>query len=203
MQPDQPANVNPYDFLTNSPTPKRGFSLPGGNSKNTRILLVVAGLVLLLFVGIIFFSLLSSGSKTNTERLISIAAKQQELIRVSGIGISKARTADARNLAVTTELSVLSSQQQTLSLLKKQGHKLSTKDLAVDKKASTDTTLTNADQNNSFDDAFLGILVTQLGDYRTNLRTTYDGSQSKSEKIILDTAFRGTALLLPEQVVKN
>lgn len=186
-----------YDFILSGGQKPRGrLSLPGGSSRTGRIIIFGAGLVLLLVISIMFFSLLSSSSRANTDKLISITQQQQEIIRVSTIGIEKARSSATRNLAVTTELSMVSAQKKMLDLLKKRGHKVGLKQLALKQKASTTSALEEAALNNSFDETFTKLINDELTEYRTSVRATYNTSSSKTEKALLDEAFQGAGTLL-------
>jgi ribulose bisphosphate carboxylase small subunit len=185
-----------YDFIfEDKKKPKRSL-LPGGGSQTMRIILVATGALALLVIIIVFLSLLSGSSKGTTEALASLTAEQTEIVRVSGIGITKARDSEAKNLAITTELSVETSQQQIIALLKKQGHKLGTKELNLKRSASTDTQLTAAATANTFDDTFIKVMTDELTTYRTHLKSAYDASKSKNEKSILADAYNGVNQIL-------
>lgn len=168
-----------------------------------RIIVVAGGTLLLIVLAAVFFSILSSSGKNGTQTLISLAQEQNELVRVATIGTTKARSADALNLAATTQLSLESTQTQTVALLQKQGHKLSSKDLALKQDSKTDTALDAAAQNSTFDQTFIKLLAGHLSTYRTNVKNAYDQSANKTERDILNEAYVGVNTLLSSQAAKS
>ena len=184
---------NPYEFIFEQPgKPKRSLS----GSKMTRILVVAGGAFLLLIVVIIVFSFISNSGKSTTEALIGLAEEQTEIIRVATTGATKAREASARNLAVTTQYSMQTTQGQTVALLKKQGHKLGAKELTLKKSAQTDAQLAAAAENNTFDQTFITIMQSSLSTYRTDVKKAYDNSINKTERQILANSFNGVNIIL-------
>ncbi len=197
-----PNNQTPYDFIMQNPqkTPSK-FGFDG--SKKSRIILVaiVGGVLLALFI--IIAAIISSSGKSSTQSLISLAEEQNEIIRVADIGVSKARTADAKNLATITSYSFRSSQADTLALLAKQGHKLKTKQLALKQDSKTDSQLTTADLNNKFDETFKQLIGQSLVTYQKDVKAVFDSSTNKSEKQILSTSYNGVTLLVSSQTAQS
>lgn len=200
MPPNQYGAPSPppdYNFIFNPPqAPKKRFGLPGGNSTGQRIAIVAVGAIILLILFTVISSALTSGSKNSTQTFINIAEEQAEIIRVATIGTQKSRGGDSKNLAMTVLLSMETTQTQTLALLAKNHHKLGAKQLAVKQNPQTDQTLTSADLNNNFDDAFTQQMQTSLNAYRTDIKNAYDISKSTSEKQILSNSFTGISILL-------
>jgi hypothetical protein len=203
MPPSQPQypQQSPYDFIVNSgqPQPKRPFSLPNGGSKRQRILLIAGGGFTLLVLIIMMFSMLSGGSKEQNERLLSIAQQQTEIVRVTNLARDKARTSAAQSLAATTSITMQSSQSDVTGLLKKAGVKTDVKVLALKNDPKTDAALEAAAQNNRYDEVFTELLAREIKEYQTSVKEAYDGTSSKTQKAVLETAFINASTLLGEQ----
>lgn len=213
MQPEQPytppapapepSHPSQYDFIMNGgqPQPKSKLSLPKGNgSKTQRILILVGGGAVLLVLILMAFSLLTAGSKGQTEQLLTLAQEQTELIRVAGLAQSEkaVRSSSTQVLAANTSLALQSSNKEVLALLTKAKVKTDDKILALKKSSKTDLALEEAAQNNQYDDVFTGILRTDLKAYQTHVKQLYSTSTNKAQKEVLDAAYRGTTILLGE-----
>src|SRR5580765_5748058 len=106
LQPGTPAK-NPYEFITQGTPPvKKG--LFSGNSKKARILLVVGGLLILAIIASIIIGLVSGSNKGPKDDYLSLLQQQTEIIRICGIATTKAKQAEAKNLAVTTNYTLSS-----------------------------------------------------------------------------------------------
>lgn len=189
-----PVQPNPYEFITNSGQPQKP-GLLGGPSFKRRLLIVVGGGLVLLLVFIILFSVIFGSGGGNTDQLKALAQEQQEIARVAEIGNLKAKSPNNKALAITTKLSVQTDQNQLTTLLEKQGIKLNSKDLALKKDADTDATLTQAEQNNRFDEVFAQIMDEKLAVYQKSLQAAYQNS-SKNTKSILDSSYKSAGLLV-------
>lgn len=207
MQPDQQLPPAPppmnhrgeahaqYDFIMNPGQPQKKTLLPSGNSTKQRILVVaIAGAVLVTIIMVIF-SLLANSGKGGTEDLITAAKQQTELIRVAGIGVSKARSTPVRNLAITTQLSLQSQKAPLLTAIKDQGGKVNEKDLALGKISATDTLLKDAEQSNRFDEVFFEKLQADLVAYQKTVKKAYDAASNKKAKQTLATQYRNASIL--------
>ncbi len=190
------AQHNPYDFITNSPPQKKKSLLPGGGSKTTRLILAVLGGAVLIGLILIVVSLFGRGSTALKSDYTSLAQQQTELIRVSGIGVSKARQADAKNLAITAQLSLTSQQASTLALAKKAGAATDNKSLAAGRNTKTDDLLTRADQANQFDEVFTATLRDALQKYQQTLKKLYDASTASATKTTLSKNYNAVNALL-------
>ena len=149
---------------------------------------VVGGVLLILIV--LVFALLSGGNKS--PGLLEIAQTQQELIRVSEIGVQKAGSQNARNLAVSTDFTIRSSQKDMLSRLKKVKPKV----LDIKQNKKTDDLLTEAALNNRFDETFEKVIQQQLVEYQKLLKSTYDGTSNQKLQNILNGDFTSAGLLI-------
>jgi hypothetical protein len=191
----QPAEKNPYDFLDTQPVKKS--LLPGvGGDKQKLLILIGGGLGLLALIGIIL-ALVFGGAPSNKEQLMSLAKQQNELIRVSSIGVEKARDNQARNLALNAKLTLTTDQQPLLTALRSQKVKPTAKQLAASKNAKTDQILTDAEQTNRFDEVFTNTLQSQLVAYQKELKAAYDNpATGKKLKETLKTQYQNASLLI-------
>ncbi len=203
-QPPAPAPSEPqgpYDFILNSEKPlKKGLAgKPGSSGQKQRIIFVVLGGLGMLTAILVFFSVLSSSGKGNTDVLLAMIPHQAEIVRIADVGITKARSPATRNFAATTSLTVETDQQAITSLLKKHGQKISTQQIAAKKSTETDSKLTAAEKNNRFDETFDTYMVTALTAYQALLKQAYDASASTTEKQTLGNSFNGINLIIEGQ----
>lgn len=194
IQPS-PGGHNQYSFITDPSKQGKKSLLPSGGDKKGRIMIVVGGLLGLMVLGVIALVVISSVGSGDKKDWATLAQKQQELIRISEIGLSKATVRDTKNLAATTSLSLKSSQATVNSLAKKNGAQVDAKSLALGKNSQTDVALKAAEQTNQFDATFQTILKTELNEYQTLLKKLHDGTSSKSTKSNLSTAYTNASVL--------
>lgn len=204
MQPNAPpapppaplpnGNASNYDFIMNSPQPKKGF----GSMKQRLLIVLVGGLVLLTII-IVVFAMLSGSGGSSVDNLTSLAQQQTEIARIADIGVQKSTSDATKNLAYTTKLSLLSSQQQTVAFLAKKGKKLNEKTLALKKNSTTDQRLSDAESNNTFDETFTKLLNDELTSYRTAVQAEFKTSTNNAERLILQDSFNGTSLLIADK----
>lgn len=190
MQPEQ----DPYHFIHNTAqTPKK--SLLTGSSKKGRIIIVAIAVIVLITIVLVISTLLSASKNASKADLIKAAQSQTEIIRVSKLGVDRARSTSAKNLATTTYLSLQSDQSKLITALGKQGVKLNAKDLALGKNTKTDTLLTNAEQSNKFDDVFTQTIQKELRQYQNTMKVAYDKVSSKTLKQTLKDQYANASLL--------
>lgn len=183
---------NQYDFITNPSTPpKPGPFGSGGLSKKKLALFAGGGLLLLIVIVSVAASMLGGGP-TNTDHLLAVAAKQNEIIRISDVAIKEAKGIEARNLAMTTKLSLRSDQSLLTAALKAQKVKVP----KASKNAKTDQMLTEATQNNRFDEVYLKFTQAELVDYQKKLNTAYKTTVSKNLKAALKTQYENASILI-------
>lgn len=188
-----------YDFIMNpggSAKPVKNPLVPSGNSMKMRIIVVAVGAVLLLIAAIVVISLLGSAGKAAKADLITAAQQQTELIRVSKFGADRARGASAKNLAMTTSLTMQSGQAKLVAAMKKQGVKVSPEELAAGKNTRTDAALTAAEQSNRFDEAFTEQIQKQLVAYQSALKAAHDKASNQQLKQVLAEQFDNADLLV-------
>lgn len=192
---------NPYDFIMNDAPqqPKKPFTLPTGTSKTKKLLILGGGGIVGLILIFMVISLLFGGSGKNQE-LLTIAQEQVEILRVTELAKNERAVRDSTTQALiaNTSLSVQSSHQQVLALLKKSKVKTNDKILALKKNSKTDAALVAAARNNNYDEVFVAELQKLLTQYRNDLKKLYP-TASKTQKPVLEAAFKGTVILLGEQ----
>lgn len=186
---------NPYQFIVDESHQKKSPLPSFGSSKQSRLFIVLGGVLVLIILGIIIASILSSASNAGQNEIIKAAQKQTELVRVSEIGLKLAKGSSAKNLATSINLSLQSDQAALLSTLSANGLKVSTKELALGKNQKTDTLLTSAEQSNKFDEIFIQTIQAQLVDYQKTLKSAYDKTDSKKIRTTLETQYKTAGLL--------
>jgi flagellar basal body-associated protein FliL len=188
MQPDSPQSPTPqYDFIMNPGQPAKKPLIPGASSKQGRIIIVGVGIVIMILLASMVIGLLNKSGKGNTDALVTAAKQQQELIRIAEIGVTKARSQDAKNIAITTKLSLESQQSEMQSAIKAAG--LNPKKVLSSADSKTDEALTTAEQNNRFDEEFLKIMAASLTAYQKSVKAAYDGATGKKLKAALTTQY--------------
>lgn len=197
MNPQQP-DQNPYNFILTSPkaAPNKPY-LPKTNSKKGRIVVIGALVVVLLF-GFMIVSALLNKPNPNTTNLLSLAQTQHELNRVATAGLQQLSNQGLRNNAATVGLTVLTHQNKTVSYLTSQKLKVTVAELGLKKNNATDTQLTTASQDNTYDTAFGQIMQRQLVSYATTLSTDYNKVTGPNAKAILRQQFSDTKMLLAQ-----
>lgn len=202
MQPQSPPPAPPpaptgggeqYDFIFN-PNQQTSPKSPLGGGKKNRTIIFGAGAVILIAVIFIVAGFISNLSKPNTDALVSAARQQQELIRIADIGVQKAKTQEAKDIAITTKLSMESEQKEMQNAIK--AAKLNPKKVLVGSKdAKADAALTTAEQNNRFDDEFLKIMTAKLTAYQKTVKTAYDNATGKVLREALATQYNSANAL--------
>ncbi|HSX05920.1 MAG TPA: hypothetical protein VLF69_05600 [Candidatus Saccharimonadales bacterium] len=188
---------NPYEFIINPDTTKRRSGpLLGKLSFTKQIGLLVGGVAVLLIVAAVVISAL--GPKSSLPGLISLAQRQQEIIRIATISADKTSSSTTKNFVINTELAMLSSQTQILTYLGDHGTKLGTKVLALDQDPKTDLLLTNAAAANNYDSAVTQALTSQLNTYLSLLQTTFKQAASPTTKKLLQNDFSAAHDLLDQ-----
>lgn len=193
MQHSEPHN--PYQFIVDADHTKKRRGAGLGNSKQGRIFIVLGGVLALIILAIVVSMIISSAGNAGKAELVSAAQKQAELIRVSKIGLDRAKGSSAKNLATSVNLALISDQNTMNTTLKSAGIKLSPKDIALGKNQKTDATLTSAEQSNKFDEVFITTIQAQLVSYQKTLKAAYDQTDSQKLKQSLATQFNTAGLL--------
>ncbi len=187
---------NQYDFILNPNQPqKKILNLPGGNSTKGRMIIAGIGLIIFIIIAGIFMNLILGAGKPDTKALVAAAKEQNELIRVAQIGVDKAQTQAAKDIAITTKLSLQSQQKEMLSAAASAGRKLNSKELSSSRNAKVDATLTEAEQNNRFDEVFIEVINIELKEYQQIVKRAYEGTNDKKLKEALAVQFQSANTL--------
>ncbi len=195
MQPITAQN-NPYEFITNPTTPTKKRLFPGGNSLISRLIVISLGVVILFIIGLVAFSLFNSDSTSLKNDYSDLVQQQAELIRVSDIGIQKSRQSTAKNLAITSKLSLTSQQPGLLALAKKARAITDPKKIAAGADPKTDSALTSADQSNNFDEEFIKLMSANLAKYQKSLKNVYNASTNTKSKDTLSKNYNAISVLI-------
>ncbi|MBI2589232.1 hypothetical protein HYW35_03485 [Candidatus Saccharibacteria bacterium] len=193
-QNTQPASPAPgqFDFiLKDSPKPPRHFPWSG----LPKPAVLIAGVSLVLIIGILLFSLLFGKRVSNSAQLIDIMARAQEISRVSTLARQQATADDTKALALTTGDSLSSEKQEIAKYLKAHKIKTDPKKLNARHNKSTDDELQAASQNNNYDKTYLNYLKTNLADYSSALNNAY-ASAPKDLGVTLKEAYSSTQQIL-------
>ncbi|MEK7096280.1 MAG: hypothetical protein AAB896_03260, partial [Patescibacteria group bacterium] len=189
-----------FDFMMKEqPKPPGRFSsLLSGIPKPAKIIL---GAVVGLFLLIMLYSLFFGGKTTNVDQLTAVAARAQEIARVSTLAQTGSQNADTQGLAATTVEVLASQEQQLTSYLKTSGVKVDAKILVSKLDKNTDAALTAALQNNNYDQAYFDYLKTNLTAYQNDLNLVYKGAGKKAQDI-LSAAYSSVQILLSAPQLK-
>lgn len=190
--------ANQYAFITDPKKLPKKSLLPGGNSQKSRLFMVLGGVFGLIILAMIVMAVIGSIGSDEKQSWLKLAQEQQELIRVSELGSQKAQVRETKNLAITTKLSLTSSQSTINSLAKKNGAQVDSKSLALGKDTKVDAQLKTAEQTNQFDKVFAEVLKTKLTVYQSDMKKLYEGTTSKKTKASLSSAYTSAGILAAE-----
>jgi hypothetical protein len=193
--PQSPPSASPgqFDFMMkDQPKPPGRFSsLLPALPRTARIALAVVGG---LFVLVILYSLFLGGKATNSDQLTAVAARAEEIARVSALVQSGSHSADTQGLAATTGAVMASQEQQVQAYLATNKTKVDKNKLAARLDKSTDAALATALQNNNYDQTYFDYLKANLTSYQNDLTTAYKGAGKKAQAI-LDMAYASVQAL--------
>ncbi len=197
MQPNGQAPApapqqNPYDYLLNPPTaPRKQRPLFSGGNKVVKVVFVAVVLVVVL----IAYSVFSNLTKTNYDAVVRLAERQQEIVRVSNLGLASAQDPATRVYVSTIASTTQSEQYATVAFLSKKQIKVSPSVLALKQDSSIDTSLKSAQQNNTYDKVLTDTLNDLLLSYQKAQKEVTDVGKSKSETALFATLFLNAKVL--------
>lgn len=192
-----PPNQNQYDFILNPNDGKQQKkSLLPQKWGFQQIAIVGGGTLVLLILLIVVLSLLFGGGPSNKDQLLGVVAKQNELIRISDIALKDGKSTQARNLAMTTKLSLRSDQASLTAALKSQKVKIGGAQLNAAKSSKTDELLTTAAQNNRFDEAYLEFIQKELVAYQKALNEAYRTTVSSKLKETMKVQYQNASVII-------
>lgn len=165
---------NPYDFILNNPAQNQKKSALGGASFKKRLLFVGVGAIFLLIIFGVLFTILSSSGKGDAKQLYQIVAAQQDLIDLTNLGTTKVRDQQILNQSVTTNLVVISQNNDTKAYISKQGlsKSMSTK-VATYRDTTYKKALDDADKSGKYDESYQAIYLNRVDLYRSKLQNAY------------------------------
>ena len=198
-----PPAAQPYDFIINPEKPSRPKLklpvLPANSSLAVRVLAAVGGLLVLVIAFIIIKGLVAPGP--NLTPFIGIVQDQQELIHLAGAAGRQQQSGistSSQNFAVTTQLSITSSQSAILKYLLANGQKVAPKVLVIKVSATIDSQLTAATAATTYDQTFRSIMKTQLTAYKNALKQVYNQTSGKNGHALLSNDYDQANLLLTQ-----
>lgn len=201
MEPQPGANVpgdpNDYSFILNPTQPKKGFSV--GFIKDpfiAKIALLVGGALALMFVTWLVVTL-AFGGKTNIETFVSLAQREEEIVRVSALS-RDAVSQQIKDAAISTLVSVKSNQNKTLAYLAAHDRKVELEELTLRKDATIDGQLRQAKETSTFDTVYVGIARAQLTAYAEELKNAFDNESDDALRLELAKKYEGVGLLLKQ-----
>jgi hypothetical protein len=199
QNPAPVGNTNPdFNFIfNNGQKPRRWFSIPRVNSPvKLAALIVVSGAVLGILI-IVLSGLF--GPKINTKEITNVAAKAQEISRVSTTVTDLSRDLNTANLASTTSTTLNSQETELINYLKKNKKRANPKELAIYLNKQTDSELETANQNNKLSEYYYSYLKKNLSDYQVAVKTAYDTASGPSLRTTLNEFTLSTQTILKTQ----
>jgi hypothetical protein len=187
---------SPYDFFLESKQPKKATGLPtlGGGSPLKKIIIVAV--LIFAVLGILAVILSSTRSKSNAGvNLTTIVVSQQEIIRISGLGVQKLDAPSLKNFAATAEATTKTSQQEVITFIGATGGKIDPKVLAAATDPRNDRTLDAAEASSTYDTAFKATMDRLLTDYNIKLEQLSDRATLQSQRTLIDKNINSAELL--------
>lgn len=189
-------NTGQYDFITAPQQPHH--SLFGGGPKAKTIAIITGGAVLVIVLVWFIFSSIFGGQGPATAPLVSLAQKQNELVRISSDALNQATEQTTKNLAANVEASLQTDQTSLLAFLQKHGTKVNPKVLAQTASKQTDSQLASAQTNGTYDHTYISIIQSQLTAYEQSLKSTFDSTTNPDERQLLSNEYANAQLLLQQ-----
>lgn len=201
-QPSTPTAVDPtpptqqlYDFIVNPEPAPRESRIPGGNSKIVRIMIVLGGLLILFVLFSFVKGLIGGGS--NTPYLLKVTQDQQQLIHLTtNASKENSLSEENANFAITTNLSIASSQTELITYMAKNGKKIKKKELLLMIDPQTDAQLTASVASNSYNQTFREVMKQSLNTYMSDLQRAFAKTKGKNGQALLTTNYDQAKLLL-------
>jgi hypothetical protein len=191
-----PPGHNPYEFIMNGGTAPRKPPVLKGGSLKSRVLIILGGGILAMILVVMLSNAFRSASNANAAILSDLVAEQQEIVRVSTLGIKDAVGSPAKNFAQSTYSSVTSEQIQLQDYLKSKKIKLTKVQLNSKLDSKTDTALETAKQANAYDDTLTTTLLGLLSTYANDASKAYKTASNTTSKGILESSFNSSAALI-------
>ncbi|CAN5416444.1 hypothetical protein BH10PAT3_BH10PAT3_0340 [soil metagenome] len=194
--PPAPQPNDPYHFILETQHKNKSSLRPSSNSLRSRLLVAVGGGAVLVFIIILATSIIGGGGKNNAQLLTGLVAEQQEIIRVSDIGIKSSADPDIQSFAETTKLSITTQQNKLITYLSSKNVALTPLMIAADADKTTDAAMDTAIKSNQFDAVFKDTLQKSLATYAVNLKKNYADASNPTSKTLLADSYNTIAVLL-------
>lgn len=178
--------------------PGRLGTLLSGVPRPAKIALATIGVLFLL---VILYVVFLGGKTTNSDQLVGIMARAQEIARVSNLVNQQSKNTDALGLATTASSALTSQEQQLKAYLTAQKIKVDPKLLLSKLDKTTDTQLATASQNNNYEQTYYDYLKNNLGTYQTALSSASTAA-GPNAKAILRAAVQSVQTLLSAPQLK-
>jgi hypothetical protein len=204
--PNQPQNQqNPvqhpaYDFILNPEQPAQTGKpvktpgLPGGSSILVRSLTFGGGLILLIIIGVVIKSVLSSSG--NFPMLLSVVQDQQELIHISNEASAEPDISSTNQTFASTINLVFSDSASNLSsYLSSTKHKISTKEAELKQNPTIDTDIRSAESAGDFNQYYNQVASAQMNQYLADLKTAYRATKTSEGRALLSSDYNQAILL--------
>lgn len=199
--PNQPLNTNQYDFINNPVPPSSGKSKFSFNGSSSKLKIIATGLAVFTVLVLVFSLVLGGRGGGDVETLTLIAKKQNQIIALAKIGTDKSGGVKAQNLAIATSQTLQTDQNQTITLITKNGKKANPKEYSVAPEAKVVNELSQAATNGRFDEVFTNNMKTALEDYQAFLKTSNPKLTGPLAKQSVANYYQNAGLLL-ESIVR-
>ncbi len=164
------------------------------------IALIGLGLIVIVLL-LVGYNLLFGNKPSVTVELVDIAARQQEITRISTTNGTKLRDSNILAINAVAKATIRSDQTQILTYLASFGVKPKTPELSARLDKQTDALLASAEQNGRLEDEYAAVLAKHLKAYQVSLKSVYDTTESAQTKQLLQTAFDNAQAVLSTQLI--
>jgi len=185
MNPNQ---NNPYEFILNNKVKKHRLSFLDGTHKQN-VLKIIIGIGILLILIFLIYGLLFNKTSQNENDLLQVAASQQDIITLTGLGITNLQDQQLINQSENIGL-VLTSQSVTYdNYLKKLGINDIAKKIVPLQNNQYKSSLSDATSNGQYDSTYQSILTDKIDSYETALKTSYAATNITALKKMLSDQY--------------
>lgn len=179
-------NEGEYDFIMNPDQPSKQPLMFVPNSTLGRTMIFAVGIIFLIILIAVGFSLLNASANKQKDNLLEVAQTQSEIIRVIELGNENVFDASLEAQSKTLKTVVVTSQQEILAALSARGKTANDKDLAKAQNSENDSLIENGLNSGRHDQVFTEVLTELLGKYAVQLETVYDNGSSSEQSLSTD-----------------
>ena len=196
MQPQQ----NDFNFIMDPNQAKSSGPafLQDPKKRNLFAGLFVGGVLFLVIIVIAIFSSLTS---KNTSSLVEVAVLQNEIVRISELGLTDATDPAVRVRVSTINAFMQTDFSETSNYLAVNGRVLEPEALALTQDLAVDESLENAALRNNYDEVLLDEIDKKTLSYKAALQKAINEASGENEKALLNTA--ATNILIYEEPQEN